>query len=219
MRLLAIGLAALSITLGAGIAPAWAGNAAAREQAPSGMTCYMPYSVNRDHLVTGCEIPGYRMDYDAAKAWGMFMVLLPDGVDAPEHAPHYFGADTLAFAGHSLQGLLDADFKSLQGKRPGTRAVKKLRHTLPVKGGGKCVGLSVIYPKKVAYFPYETYYLCEGGSKRYALMLSLSAISQRQMRAAMPAFLRWMDVPQTVRDADIPATPGAGEGGRPSPGR
>jgi hypothetical protein len=219
MRLLAICVTALSIMLGACIAPAWAGEAAGREQAPSGMTCYMPYSVNRDHLVTGCEIPGYRMDYDAARAWGMFMVLLPDGVDAPEHAPYYFGVDTLAFAGRSLQGLLDADFKSLQGKRPGTRAVKRLRHTLPIKGSGRCVGLSVVYPKKVAYFPYETYYLCEGGSKRYALMLTLSAASQRQMRAAMPAFLRWMDVPQTVRDAGMSETPRASEGERPSPGR
>ncbi len=183
-------------------APAWGGEADGGKAA-SGMTCYMPYSVNRDHLVTGCEIPGYRMDYDVARAWGMFMVLLPDGVDTPEHAPVYFGADTLAYAGRTLQELVDADFKSLRSRRPGMRVLKKLRHILPIEGGGSCLGLSVVYPRTAVYFPYETYFICDAGSRRYALMLSLSAASQKKMQAAMPAFLKWMDVPQAVRDADM----------------
>jgi hypothetical protein len=181
--------------------------------AKSGMTCYMPYAASRDHLVTGCEVPGYRMQFDLAKQWGMFMVLLPDGMSI-ENAPVYFAVDTPATDGQPLQKLFDNDLKGLQASRPGTRIVKRLAHTLPVQGGGKgagqCVGVRVAYPAQNSRFPYETYFICDTGSKRYALMLSLSAMTERDMDAAMPDFLKWMDVPQTVRDYRAPRKPAGG---------
>ncbi len=221
MRLIALCIAALLAA-----APAWAADAAARDQEKklaeqkksghpelgragepqTGPVCYMPYSARHDHLVMGCEIPGYRMHYDIAQTWKMFMILLPENVDALEQSPLYFGADTLDFDGLSLQGLFDADLKGIEENRPGTRAVNKLTHTLPVEGSGNCLGMSLLYPKDKARFPYETYFICAAGSKRYALMLSLSAKSQKDMDAALPAFLKWMDL-QTVRDFNIKVVP------------
>lgn len=174
----------------------------AQEPAP-GTTCYMPYATSHDHLILGCEILGYRMRYDLAQRLGIFMVLLPDGANTFGQAQLYFSEDTLPLDGDSPQAILDADFKTVLAKRPGTRLVKKLTHTLPIKDGGKCTGLSVAYPKKVASFPYETYFICDGGSRHYALLLSLSAKSSEAMDAAMPDFLKWMDVPQEVRDFRI----------------
>jgi hypothetical protein len=173
-----------------------------REPAP-GTTCYMPYAASRDHLVLGCEIPGYRMRYDLAQQLDLFMVLLPDGADTFRQARFYFSEDTLPMDGHSPQAILEADFKNVLAKRPGTHLVKKLTHTLPIRDGGKCTGLSLAYPKKVASFPYETYFICDGGSRHYALLLSLSARSSKAMDAAMPDFIRWADVPQEVRDFRI----------------
>ncbi len=220
MRLIALCIAALLFA-----APAWAADAAARDQEKklaekksghpelgragepqTGPACYMPYSARRDHLVMGCEVPGYRMHYDIAQAWKMFMILLPENVDALEQSPLYFGADTLDFHDLSLQGLFDADLSGLEKNRPGTRVVKKLSHTLPVKDSGNCLGMSLEYPKDKARFPYETYFICEAGSKHYALMLSLSARSQKDMDAAMPAFLKWMDL-HTVNDFEIKEMP------------
>lgn len=172
----------------------------------SGLKCYMPYAASGDHVAAGCEIPGYRMNFGLARQWGMFMVLLPEDAGI-EDARVYFSLDTPAFDGHPLQELFEADLKGLQASRPGTRIVKRLTHTLPIKGSGKCEGVSVAYPPENSHFPYETYFICDAGSKRYALMLSLSAMSQQDMDAAMPAFLKWMDVPQTVRDAQARKSP------------
>lgn len=186
--------------------------------AESGLTCYMPFAASRDHYVTGCEVPGYRMQFDLAKSWGMFMVLLPDGASI-ENARVYFALDTPDMRGQPVARLLENDLKGVQAGRPGTRVLKRLSHVLPLKAAGKsrdpdmsrdlgtCVGVSLAYPAAHSHFPYETYFICDAGSKRYALMLSLSALSEREMDAAMPAFLKWMDVPQTVRDA----------GARPAP--
>ncbi len=178
--------------------------------AESGLTCYMPYAASRDHVVTGCEVPGYRMQFDLAKSWGMFMVLLPDGASVG-NARVYFALDTPELRGQTVAGLFENDLKGLQASRPGTRILKRLAHTLPLTGGGtgrgKCSGVSVAYSAANSHFPFETYFICDGGSRRYALMLSLSAMSQQEMEAAMPAFLKWMDVPQTVRDAAPPKGP------------
>jgi hypothetical protein len=178
--------------------------------AASGLTCYMPYAASRDHLVTGCEVPGYRMQFDLAKSWGMFMVLLPDGASV-ETARVYFALDTPDLRGQPVTRLFENDLKGLQANRPGTRVLKRLTHTLPLpgaaKGHGQCAGVSVAYPAQNSHFPFETYFICDGGSKRYALMLSLSAMSQQEMDAAMPAFLKWMDVPQTVRDVEVRPAP------------
>lgn len=204
MRLLAICIAALLMFA----APAWAqGGAGDGGLAPSGMTCYMPYSASRDHVVTGCEIPGYRMNYDAAQAFGILMVLLPDGVASVQNTPLYFGVGTLPFKGRSLKGLLAADFRRLRAQRPGTRILKHLGHRLPMKaagkGSGSCVGLALAYPDHAAYLPYETYFICKSASRRHALVLVLGAQSRERMDAAMPDFLKWMDVPQAVRDVTV----------------
>jgi hypothetical protein len=202
MRLLAVCIAALFTFA----APAWA-QGGAGGLAPSGMTCYMPYSASRDHVVTGCEIPGYRMNYAAAQAFGILMVLLPDGVASVRNTPLYFGVATLPFKGRSLNALLAADFRRLRARRPGTRILEHLSHRLPIRAAGKdsasCVGLALAYPRHVAYLPYETYFICRSASQRYALVLVLGAESRARMKAAMPDFLKWMDVPQAVRDVTV----------------
>jgi hypothetical protein len=208
-------------------APCWAAGATQKVEelrglprqepaAESGMTCYMPYAASRDHMVTGCEVPGYRMQFELAKSWGMFMVLLPDGATV-ENARVYFAVATPELRGQPLRKLFEDDLKGLQAARPGTRVVKHLHHTLPLKLGsggrggapdkamkdlGGCEGVSVVYPAQNSRFPYETYFICKAGSKRYALLLSLSAVTQPDMEAAMADFLKWMDVPQTVRDVE-----------------
>lgn len=221
MKLIAICIAALLAS-----APAWAADAAARDQEKkqaepkkngqpelgragepqTGPACYMPYSSRHDHLVMGCEIPGYRMHYDIAQAWKIFMILLPENVNSIDQSPAYFAMNTLDFHGFPLRELFDADLKGVEKSRPGTRVVKKLTHTLPVEGSGNCLGMTLLYPEDKARFPYETYFICEAGSKHYALLLSLSAVSQKDMDAALPAFLKWMDL-QTVRDFEIKEMP------------
>lgn len=203
MKLLAICIAAL-LTFGA---PAWAKGAGAGSGdgrlAPSGMTCYMPYSASRDHVVTGCEIAGYRMNYDAAQAFGILMVLLPDGVKSTRHAPLYFGVDALPYKGRSFRAVFRADLKRLRAQRPGTRILKRLHHRLPGKRGGACQGAALAYPYHAAYLRYETYFVCRSRSKRYALVLVMGAKSRARMKAAMPDFLKWMNVPQAVRDVKV----------------
>lgn len=196
MRLLAICIAALLVIP----ASAWAKDAGDGGRAASGMTCYMPYSASRDHVINGCEIAGYRMNEAAADAFGILMVLLPDGVKSVRDTPLYFGVDTLPLKGRSLGAVLNADLKRLRAQRPGTRILKRLHHRLPGKGGGACLGVALTYHNHAAYLPYENYFVCRSRSKHYALVLVLGAQSLERMRAAMPDFLKWMDVPQAVRD-------------------
>ncbi len=177
------------------------------------LTCYMPTSVRNDHMVMGCEIPGYHMRYDLAQAVNIFMVLLPDGKDDIEQVSAYFALDTLPYdEGEPLNKFFDADLKGVLSKRPAVKVVKRLTHTLHSgKNEGACVGAVLLYPRdqgnllqgKRTKFPYEAYFFCEAGSAHYLLYASVEAVSEKALDAAMPAFLKWLDVPQRVADVDI----------------
>lgn len=178
------------------------------EDAKNGdLTCYMPYSVRHDHMVMGCEIQGYHMRYDLAQQWHIFMVLLPNGVNSIEKAGTYFSIDTFDLNGGSMKQLFEADIKGIQAKRPGTKLVKQLAHKLPLGERGECVGAEIEYSKKLTAFPNEIYFMCDGGSGKYAIMLSLGARTQKQLVEAEPLFLKWMDVPQVIRDMKITTVP------------
>ncbi len=186
---------------------------AEEEKSPAKPACYMPTSVRHDHMVMGCEIPGYHMRYDMAQAVHIFMVLLPDGKDDLEQVPAYFALDTLPHdEGMPLDQFFDADLKGVLSKRPALKVVKRLTHTLHSgKNEGACVGAILLYPKgegnllqgKRTKFPYEAYFFCEAGSSHYLLLAAMEAVSKKELDDAMPAFLKWLDVPQRIADADI----------------
>ena len=167
----------------------------------SGLNCYLPYSVKRDHTVAGCEVPGYHMRYDIAKKGKIFMILLPDGADSVKNSATYFSIDTFSLEGGSLQQLFDADIKAMVNDRPGTKIIKNLTYQLPVKDSGACLGAELAYPS--AEFPHEIFFMCDTGSKNYAIMLSLGARTKKALAEAHPIFLKWLEVPQMVKDVTI----------------
>ncbi len=165
--------------------------------------CYLPYAASRDHMVTGCEVPGYHMRYDLAKVSGAFMILLPDGANSINNTPNYFSIQTLSLDGGTLQDLFNADVKNTLEDKPGTKVVKRLTYQLPGSSGGSCFGAVMEYHSKLAEFTNETFYICDTGSKKYAILLALGARTKKAMEAANPAFIKWMNVPQIVRDMKI----------------
>lgn len=181
------------------------------EKGKADLNCYQSIANSEDHMVLGCEIPGYHMRYDLAKPRKIFMVLLPDGADGFEQAQAYFALDTFPLYGGSVQSLFEADWKGTAKKLPGSKVVKRLKHVLHFKGvDGPCFGQTVVYPKghgnlfqsKRANFRYETYYFCRTGSRDYALFASLEAVSQKALDKATPAFMKWLDQPQMVMPYD-----------------
>ncbi len=167
------------------------------------LNCYMPYSVKRDHMVVGCEIPGYHMRYDLAKQSNIFMVLLPNGFDSLESSPVYFSIDTLSLDGGSLKELFDHDIEGIVADKPGTKIVKNLQHKLNIKTEGDCLGAQLAYPKELAAFPFETFFVCNTGSKKYAIMVSMGARTEKDLMSHQAAFMKWVDIPQMVKDAKI----------------
>jgi hypothetical protein len=103
----------------------------------------------------------------------------------------------------SLKELFDDDIADIIQRRPGTRVVKSLAHQLPLSTAGTCVGAELAYPSELTAFTNECFYLCDTGSKKYSIMLSLGARSKEALDKAYPSFMKWIDVPQSVRDAAI----------------
>ena len=83
------------------------------------------------------------------------------------------------------------------------KVLRDLTHTLPVGAGGKCLGAELAYPTESSAFPRETFFICETGSKNYAIMLSLGARTKKAMGDANSTFMKWMNVPQMVKDVSI----------------
>jgi hypothetical protein len=170
----------------------------------SDLKCYLPYSVKKDHMVAGCEVSGYHIRYDLAQEAGAFMILLPNGARSLGEASTYFSIQTFPFDGRSLKQILEVDVKEILDNNPGTKIVKNLAHKQPSStGGGICVGTELAYPAQSAAFPSEAFYMCDTGSNTYAIMLSLGGRNRKAMLEAYPTFMKWVDVPQTVKDADI----------------
>jgi hypothetical protein len=166
------------------------------------LKCYLPYSVKKDHMVMGCEVAGYNMRYDLAQKSGVFMILLPNGANSIKEASTYFSVQTVSFEGRSLQQLIDADIKGILTEKPGTEVIKNLSHSFPSHYSA-CLGVELAYPAASAAFPNESFYLCDTGSKYYAIVLSLGGRSKNAMDEAYPTFLNWMDIPHMVKDAKI----------------
>jgi hypothetical protein len=168
------------------------------------LKCYLPYSVKKDHMVAGCEVSGYHVRYDLAQENGAFMILLPNSAHSLKEASTYFSIQTFPFDGRSLKQILDVDVREILDNNPGTKIVKNLAHKQPsATGGGTYVGTELAYPAQSAAFPSESFYMCDTGSNTYAIMLSLGGRNRKVMLEAYPTFMKWVDVPQMVKDADI----------------
>ena len=166
----------------------------------------MPYSANKDHMVIGTEIHGYRMRYDLAQQNGIFMVLLPDGYESMAKTPVYFAIDTLSLDGGSLENLYTHDLQGILKGEPATRIMQRDLGS-ELSRAGTCLGAELMYPEDRRAFPWELVYICKSRSKRYAIMLSLGARAERELRKHYPEFVKWADAPQVVTDQRIAIWP------------
>lgn len=162
--------------------------------------CYMPYSANKDHIVTGCDIDGFHMRYDIAKQAGIFMVILPDGYDQLPDSPVFFTADTLSLENKTLKNLFDADLKNILEKKSNIQLITKKLKPKPKKMGN-CLGGELILTGSP--FPYERYFICKNDSKKYAIQIQIQAKTKDDLLKYFPFFLKWADVPQFVKDFTV----------------
>ena len=167
---------------------------------------YMPYSANKDHMVIGTEIHGYNMRYDLARQNGIFMVLLPNGYESMAKTPVYFAIDTLSLDGGSLENLYAHDLQGIVKGEPDTRILRRNLGS-ELSRAGTCFGAELMYREDRRAFPWERFFICKSRSKRYAIMLSLGARTERELRKHYPAFVKWADAPQVVTDHRIAIWP------------
>jgi hypothetical protein len=170
-----------------------------RAEEEPGQQSYMPISATGDHMLIGREIPGYKMRYDLAKQAGYSMVLLPQSSTSFETTAIYFAAATLPRKEGSLKDFVAVDMKAIMDYRIGTKVVRSAQRDLP-HGAGACEGAQMAYPPETTAFAHELFFLCDAGSEKHALLLSLNAKTPDALSAAEPDFYRWMDVPQRVED-------------------
>ncbi len=163
---------------------------------------YLPLAASNDHMVVGMEIPGYHMRYDLAQPRGIFMILLPNGFEWQD-TPVYFAINTFAFDGWTVKSTLHNDIKGIKEADPNLKIVRDdLGKEL--KSAGECYGAEVEYAKEEGRpFPYERFYFCNSRSKKYALFLSVSARSKKELDKRLNDFIFWADLPQIVVDEKI----------------
>jgi len=167
---------------------------------------YMPYSDNKDHMVIGREIRGYHMRYDLAQQSGIFMVLLPVGYESLARTPVYFAIDTLSLDGGSLENLYNNDLQGIVKGEPGTRIVRRDLGS-DLSQAGTCLGAELRYPEERRAFPWERFFICKSRSKRYAIMMSLGARTEKDLTKHYRAFVTWADAPQVVSDQRVVTRP------------
>jgi hypothetical protein len=167
---------------------------------------YMPYSANKDHMVIGTEIRGYRMRYDLAQQSGIFMVLLPVAYESLARTPVYFAIDTLSLDGGSLENLYNNDLQGIVKGEPGTRIARRELGS-DLSQAGTCLGAELRYPEERRAFPWERFFICKSRSKRYAIMMSLGARTERDLNKHYQAFVTWADAPQVVSDHRVVTRP------------
>ena len=198
------GITLRTISLFSALLFAYAAHAApppAAQTADSNSKCYSPYSSSKDHMITGCEIPGYRMHSDIAQQAGILMVLLPEGFSDLDKAPVFFMVNTLELGDGDVQSLFTADLKTMLADKP---KIKVTDHTVSEKPKkmGTCVGARLKLPAG-EHFPYELYYICKNKSSKYAIQIGLQARTEDLLRKHKSRFLKWADIPQLVVDAKV----------------
>jgi hypothetical protein len=175
-------------------------SAADKDAKKEGPRVYMPYSKAKDHMVVGVELPGYHMRYDIAQSSNIFMVLLPDGFDDVRKTTVYFAIDTLPLYELSVKELFEKDIEALTGNIGDLRVLRKFDGT-DLSKAGECHGAELAYPEKDRPFPSKN------KSDEYAIVLSIGARDEKNLKKHRANFIRWANAPQVVTDYKVVEIP------------